>query len=115
MKRIFISSVQKEFERERAAIKAMIADDSFVREHYSSFVFEIDAPAADKTTQQIYLNEIEKSDVYLLLIGDKYGFEDADGVSPTEREYDRAVQLGLAQDSTISLIHARPLDLKGRR
>ena len=95
MKRIFISSVQKEFEKERAAIKMMIARDPFVCEHYSSFVFEIDAPAADKTTQQVYLNEIEKSDVYLLLVGDKYGFEDADGISPTEREYDRAVELGL--------------------
>ena len=95
MKRIFISSVQKEFERERTAIKRMIEADPIVRAYYDAFVFEIDAPAADKSTQQMYLAELEKSDVYLLLIGDKYGFEDAEGVSPTEREYDRAVELGL--------------------
>ena len=34
--------------------------------------------------------EVAKSDIYLGLIGREYGFEDAVGVSPTEREYDCA-------------------------
>ena len=62
MKRIFISSVQKEFERERAAIKRMIEADPVFKPHFKAFVFEIDAPASDKSTQQVYLGEIEKSD-----------------------------------------------------
>jgi len=95
MKRIFISSVQKEFEHERAAIKGMIESDPVFSAYYNSFVFEMDAPATDKSTQQVFLNEIGKSDVYLLLIGDKYGFEDSDGISPTEREYDYAIERGL--------------------
>ena len=54
MKRIFISSVQKEFERERAAIKRMIESDPILKPHFNVFVFEIDAPASDKSTQQVY-------------------------------------------------------------
>jgi hypothetical protein len=67
MKKIFISSVQKEFECERAAIKRMIENDPLLKPYFSAFVFELDAPAVDKSTQQVYLNEVEKSDIYLLL------------------------------------------------
>ena len=95
MKRIFISSVQKEFEADRAAIKRMIESDPILERNFSVFVFEIDAPAADKSTQQVYLGELAKCDIYLLLVGDKYGNVDLDGVAPTEREYDRAKSLGL--------------------
>jgi len=95
MKRIFVSSVQKEFERERSAIKRMIEADPILKPHFKAFVFEIDAPAADKTTQQVYLKEIEKSDIYLVLIGNKYGYCSEGEVSPTEQEFDRAKELGL--------------------
>ena len=44
MKRVFISSVQKEFELERAAIKRMIESDPILKPYFSMFVFEIDAP-----------------------------------------------------------------------
>ena len=40
MKRIFISSVQKEFERERAAIKRMIESDPILKPYFKVFVFE---------------------------------------------------------------------------
>ena len=73
MKRIFISSVQKEFERERAAIKRMVETDPIIRPHFSAFVFELDAPAADKSIQRVYSDEIAKSDIYLVLIGNRYG------------------------------------------
>lgn len=32
------------------------------------------------------------ADIYLGLYGNKYGYEDEEGVSPTEREYDRAAE-----------------------
>ena len=97
MKRIFISSVQKEFERERAAIKRMIESDPILKPHFNVFVFEIDAPASDKSTQQVYLGEIEKSDIYLVLIGNRYGYCREGELSPTEREFDRAKELGLTK------------------
>ena len=83
MKRIFVSSVQKEFERERAAIKKMIESDPILSPNFKVFVFEIDAPAADKSTQQVYLKEIEKSDIYLLLVGNKYGYCKEGDTSPS--------------------------------
>ena len=104
MKRIFISSVQKEFERERAAIKKMIESDPILKPYFKAFVFEIDAPAADKTTQQVYLKEIEKSDIYLVLIGNKYGYCNDGGVSPTEQEFDKARELGL---TTLVVVRGR--------
>ena len=97
MKRIFISSVQKEFERERAAIKRMIESDPILKPHFNVFVFEIDAPASDKSTQQVYLEEIEKSDIYLVLIGNRYGYCREGELSPTEREFDKARELGLTK------------------
>ena len=97
MKRIFISSVQKEFERERAAIKKMIESDPILKPNFKAFVFEIDAPASDKPTQQVYLDEIEKSDIYLLLVGNKYGYCKDGEVSPTEQEFDKAQELGLTK------------------
>ena len=104
MKRIFISSVQKEFESERAAIKKMIESDPILKSYFKAFVFEIDAPATDKTTQQVYLKEIEKSDIYLVLIGNKYGYCNDGGVSPTEREFDKARELGL---TTLVVVRGR--------
>ena len=97
MKRIFISSVQKEFESERAAIKRMIESDPILKPHFNVFVFEIDAPASDKSTQQVYLGEIEKSDIYLVLIGNRYGYCREGELSPTEREFDKARELGLTK------------------
>ena len=97
MKRIFISSVQKEFERERAAIKRMIESDPILKPYFKVFVFEIDAPASDKSTQQVYLEEIEKSDIYLVLIGNRYGYCREGELSPTEREFDKARELGLTK------------------
>ena len=97
MKRIFISSVQKEFERERAAIKRMIESDPILKPHFNVFVFEIDAPASDKSTQQVYLGEIEKSDIYLVLIGNRHGNCREGELSPTEQEFDKARDLGLTK------------------
>ena len=36
---------------------------------------------------------MERSEIYVGLFGTDYGFEDAQGISPTEREFDRATQL----------------------
>ena len=97
MKRIFISSVQKEFESERAAIKKMVESDPILKPNFNVFVFEIDAPASDKSTQQVCLKEMEKSDIYLLLVGNKYGCCKEGELSPTEREFNKAKELGLTK------------------
>lgn len=95
--RIFISSVQKEFAEERRLLKRYIAMNPAYRRFFDTFVFEEDVVAADRRTDEVYLEELGKCDIYLGLIGREYGFEDTEGVSPTEREFDEATRLGLTR------------------
>ena len=69
-----------------------IRRDALLGKFFETFLFE-DVPANEDSPQQVYLSEVEMSDIYLGLYGNKYGYEDAEGVSPTEREYDRAAEL----------------------
>ena len=87
--RIFISSVQKEFAKERRAIAQYIRKDALFGKFFEVFLFE-ETPAANVSAQGVYLKEAGKCDVYLGLLGARYGYECADGVSPTEKEYDCA-------------------------
>jgi ATP-dependent DNA helicase RecG len=87
--RIFISSVQKEFAEERAALRDYLRGDPLFRRFYDVFLFE-DVPAQDRRADELYLDEVERCDIYLGLFGCEYGHEDAEGVSPTQREFDRA-------------------------
>ncbi len=92
--RIFISSVQGEFRDERAALRDYIHDDPLMRRFFDVFLFE-DVPASDQRPQRLYLDEVERCDIYVGLFGKDYGSEDADGVSPTEREFDHATAVGV--------------------
>ena len=60
------------------------------RRQFEVFLFE-DEPAQDRGAPDIYLAKAGDCDVYVALLGIAYGFEDDEGVSPTEREFDRAV------------------------
>lgn len=88
--KIFVSSVQKEFERQRSDLKAFLLGDAVLRRFVAEvFLFE-ELPAQDSRADEVYLREVERCDVYLGLLGYEYGFKDSDGVSPTERELDHA-------------------------
>ena len=89
--RIFISSVQREFAKERKAIAEYIRKDALFGKFFDVFLFE-EMPASSATAQKVYLAEAANCDVYLGLIGVRYGNEDGNGVSPTEREYDAAAK-----------------------
>ena len=91
--RIFISSVQSEFAAERAALRDYVQDDPLMRRFFDVFLFE-DVPASDQRPDQLYLDEVERCDIYVGLFGRDYGNEDQEGVSPTEREFDRATSAG---------------------
>lgn len=92
--KIFISSVQKEFAQQRLDLKAFLLGDAVLRRFVSEvFLFE-KQPAMDRRADQVYLEEVERCDIYLGLFGYDYGFEDGTGVSPTECEYDHATRLG---------------------
>ena len=90
--KIFISSVQKEFQDIRHNIKAFLMGDAVLRRFISEvFLFE-DLPAKDCRADQIYLEAVELCDIYLGIFGYEYGNEDQDGISPTEHEYNYATQ-----------------------
>jgi len=93
MRRIFISSVQREFAKERKALAEMIRKDMLLGTFFEVFLFE-ETTAQNRSAQSVYLDEVRNSDIYLGLFGTEYGFEDEKGVSPTEREYDLATECG---------------------
>ena len=105
---IFISSVQKELAEERRTIKAFVEGDPLLRRYFTVFVFE-DLPASDRRADEVYLDEVDRCAVYVGLFGNEYGFEDKEGLSPTEREFDRATAGGKPR-----LIFVKGADDKGR-
>ena len=90
--RIFISSVQREFAAERKSLAKYIREDALLGDFFDVFIFE-EQPAKNRTAKSVFLEEVAACDVYLGIFGSKYGSRDEDGVSPTEREYDRATEL----------------------
>lgn len=90
---IFISSVQREFAQERVALRDYLRGDPLMRRFFDPFLFE-DVPATDRRPDDLYLDEVERCDLYVGLFGRDYGTEDEDGISPTEREFDHATALG---------------------
>lgn len=92
--KIFVSSVQKEFKQIRLDLKAFLLGDAFLRRFVSEvFLFE-ELPATDRRADQVYLEQVERCDIYLGIFGYEYGNEDRQGVSATECEYNYATQLG---------------------
>ena len=88
-KKIFISSVQLEFQEERLALHAYLSADPLLGKFFEPFIFEL-FPASDQSTQSLYLKEVEQCDIYLGLFGKSYGYQNTDGISPTELEFDHA-------------------------
>ena len=87
--RLFVCRVQKEFASERAALGAYLRADPLLRRFFEPFLFE-EVPAADRRADEVYLDEVERCDVYVGMLGQEYGPVNADGLSPTQREFDLA-------------------------
>lgn len=107
-KKIFVSGIQKELQQERRALKEFVQGDDLLRRYFDVFLFE-DLPASDRKADDVYLEEVEHCDVYVGLFGNDYGSEDAKGISPTEREFDRATTQG-----KFRLVFVKGLDDAGR-
>jgi len=85
--KVFVSSVQKEFSQVRRDIKAFLLGDAVLRRFVTEvFLFE-EIPARDQRADQVYLEEVERCDIFLGIFGYEYGFEDENGISPIEHEY----------------------------
>jgi ATP-dependent DNA helicase RecG len=87
--KIFISSVQNEFVRERQVLYEFLLTDALLGKFFDPFIFE-SLPASGQQVDKVYLDEVARCDIYIGLFGKSYGFIDAAGISPTEREFDEA-------------------------
>lgn len=91
--RIFISSVQKELELERAAVAALIATDPFLLQHCVPVLFEQEPPPPRPSCKP-YLDALKSCQAYVLIVGNEYG--DTKGeLSATHEEYRFARKLDL--------------------
>jgi hypothetical protein len=91
--RIFISSVQKEFARERKALTAYLSSDPVLNKYFEAFLYE-HLPASDLPPNALILDEVQNCDLYLGLFGNDYGPEDKNGLSCTHHEFNEATRLG---------------------
>jgi len=87
--KVFISSVQTEFAEERHMLYNYLLTDALLGRFFEPFIFE-KIPASDIKASKAYLEQVKISDVYLGIFGKEYGFENSDGISPTELEFDCA-------------------------
>lgn len=87
--KVFLSSVQKEFAQEREALHRHLLSDPVLQLFFEPILFE-KLPALSEQPQKVYLKEVTLAEVFLILIGESYGFETATGISPTELEYNLA-------------------------
>lgn len=108
-KRIFISSVQSEFAHARTVLASFINNDPYWSEFFYAFIFE-NLPASQRSPQDIYLGEIDRSVIYLGIFGLRYGRLNSVGISATELEYDHAIEIGLDP-----LIFVKELTPRARR
>lgn len=89
MKRVFVSSIQRDFEDLREVAKAAV-------ESFGLFpVMAEMTPASARPSRDTLLGLVRGCDVVLLLVGARYGETGESGFSPTEDEFNAAVAAGI--------------------
>lgn len=92
MEQIFVSSVQKELQAERYAVRDFVHGNDLLRQFFQVMLFE-DLPPADRRADEVYLEQVTASPIYLGLFANEYGRPSADGLSATEKEFNLATRL----------------------
>lgn len=87
--KIFVSGAQKELKEERRVVKDFILADPLLSEYFDVFLFE-DSPAKSKSAETVYLHEVKKSNIYIGILGQKYGATGTAKISPVESEFREA-------------------------
>ena len=91
--RVFVGSPRRGFAREREALRDYFKSDALMQKFFSAFLFEY-SPASGQRPDQLHLDEAARCDLYIGLFGSDYGAPDCAGLSPIEREFDRARDAG---------------------
>ena len=107
-RRIFVSSVMDdEMTPARSAVRAWLTQWGAV-----PVMWEAITPR-DQSAEGAYLDGVESSDLFLLLLGSRYGVPDATGYSPTHKEANRARERGIPRLLFV-LAHASDASRAGR-
>ncbi len=112
--KIFVSSVQEEFSKERKEIKEAIMKDGFLGSFFEVFIFE-ENPADNKPPIDVFKDEVKNSDIYVGLFGEKYGSHSDKRKSPTEDEFDLASKQGMYRLVYVKRIDSKTRDVKMKR
>jgi predicted HTH transcriptional regulator len=91
--KVFVSGVQKELKVERRTVKDFVIGNPLFKDYFDVFLFE-DSPAKSVSAEKSYLDEVRGTDIYIGLIGQKYGIAGRNKVSPTEAEFTEARKSG---------------------
>lgn len=86
---VFVSSVQHETAAERRAIANLLRSDPLLSQYFEPFLFE-EFPVTATSIQATVLSAVERCDVFLLVLGNEYGYESPQGLSSTHLEFERA-------------------------
>ena len=108
-KKVFISSVQTEFAEERHMLFEYLTTDPLLGIYFEPFIFE-NIPALNSSPSMVFINEVVNCDIYISLLGELYGNEDTNGISPTEKEYDTATL-----HNKIRLIYVKHVEVRERK
>lgn len=86
---VFVSSVVRGFEEYRAAARRAIELVD------AKPIMSEDFGARPYSSEQACITEIESSQIFVLILGERYGFEQADGISVTQQEFRHAVRMSI--------------------
>ena len=89
MKKVFISSVIQGFGEERRAAESAVKSLGLLPIMAEQF------GAQPSTPRHACVEEVRRSDLFLAILGNRYGTETDSGKSPSEEEFDQARDMGL--------------------
>lgn len=89
--RVFISSVQRELEAERQAVKRLLTLDPSLGEYFTPILYE-HQPASNRKATEECVDLVESCQVFILIVGRTAGFM-VDDKSITHLEFARAARL----------------------
>lgn len=96
---VFVSSTYTDLQAERAAVIQAVLELEHIPAGMEMF------PAANDDQWTLIQRVIDESDYYVVVVGGRYGSQDAEGISYTEKEYDYALQ---SKTPILGFVHSEP-------
>ena len=104
--RIFISSVQREFAKERKALAEYVRKDAILGRFFDVFLFE-EVPAQERKADGVYLSEVDACDIYLGIFGHTYGNVDSSANRDRPRSFPGSTKMSSARGLSATMTCGR--------